>query len=265
MKKDFIFLIFFILIISCISYANASLNLAPGKLIFDIEKGKQGCQIITLSSGDYSGMINIRDIWTNDINDSNTNKYPLNASDFEIEISYNKQLTNFNKNQDIQICITGNEIINKTRGAIIFTPISNTNVVVEVGAWIFVTVNEPKPSPTNNNGNANTNTGSGSSSSGSSGGGLGITSASINANAESNTSNEAKIGLNINSNNSTNKNEEETVQTRNINENESSSVITGSAIGNRLGNWKVIAVVLAVIIIAGIIIYNRNKSKQNYI
>ena len=62
-----------------------------------------------------------------------------NSEKLGIQISYPKQIDNFNNNQEIEVCITA-RYSGQYRGALIFTPKSDTNVVVEVGTWLLVNV-----------------------------------------------------------------------------------------------------------------------------
>lgn len=135
MKFYFLFVLFLIFI--SLSLVSASLNLVPGKLYFDMNKNKEVCRAVTLISGDYKDKIKVRDIWAG-VNESyNTNKFYMKAEDFGLKISYKKTIENFNGTETIKICLSG-ENAKEGKGALIFTPESESNVVVEVGTWIFV-------------------------------------------------------------------------------------------------------------------------------
>ena len=131
----------FLLVIFIISLVNANIGLAPGKLHFDLNPGIQNCQNIVVSSSDYSGTLKVRDIWTDKQKEYNTNHYNKTAAGLGMQISYTKQIDNFNGQQEVEVCLTANNLGNYT-GDLIFTPGSDTNIVVEVGAWLFVNVSE---------------------------------------------------------------------------------------------------------------------------
>jgi len=138
MKK----IIFFALLFFLLSFVSATLNLSPGRLDFEVGVGQELCKYVKISSLDYSSTIKLRDIWVDDINEININKYNLTAKDYGLTISYIKQIDNFDGEEQIEVCVRGNKIIDKTRGDLIFTPYSSTNVIVEVGGWLFVTILE---------------------------------------------------------------------------------------------------------------------------
>jgi hypothetical protein len=78
----------------------------------------------------------------------NINKYRLKSEDIGIIIFYQKQIDNFNGQQEVEVCLSGNKP-GRYRGDLIFTPESNTNVVVEVGTWLFVNVSGAQTPGTN--------------------------------------------------------------------------------------------------------------------
>jgi hypothetical protein len=168
MKKQ---LIFFIFLINSLSFANAKLNLSPGRIDFIMPQGEKQCQTVTLTSEDYSSTIRLRDSWTNNIMETNIHKYNVTAGEFGLIITYPAEIRNFDGEEEIEICITGEKMLNKTRGNLIFTPYSNTNVVVEVGTWLFVTITKPLPKPTQNTETKPTTTTQQAASSGGGGGG----------------------------------------------------------------------------------------------
>lgn len=138
----FLFVLFFINLVS------ASLNLDKGRLDYNIEVGEEKCQIIKISSPSYNGKILIRDIWAENPNEeSNFRKYIFTSEDHGLKINYENEIMGFEEEYPLKVCLKGQEI-GEYKGAIIFTPYSNTNVVVEVGTWLFVTITEPQPEPT---------------------------------------------------------------------------------------------------------------------
>jgi hypothetical protein len=121
------------------SLVSATLSLSTGKLYFNLNPAQQNCQKVKLISSDYSGKITIRDVWTDNVSEMNINKYGLNTDNIGITVSYQKQIDNFKDEKEVEVCLSGYEI-GRYRGDLIFTPESNTNVIVEVGTWLFVNV-----------------------------------------------------------------------------------------------------------------------------
>lgn len=128
-----------LLIVTMINFVSAGLSLNTGKLYFDLIPGEKNCQKVTVVSSDYAGTLKVRDVWTDNQDVYNTNQYNKTAESMGLTISYPQQINNFNTQQEVEICITGNNPGNY-KGALIFTPTSNTNIVVEVGTWLFVNV-----------------------------------------------------------------------------------------------------------------------------
>lgn len=135
--KFFIFLFFLILF----SQALVSANLTPstGKLFFNFEKMEKQCQNIQLTSEDYNGAVNIRDIWSLNDQSKNIKEFLLNSSQLGLTVAYSNEIKEFNGNTNVDLCITPNQN-GLARGVIIFTPNSDTNIVVETGVWLFVNV-----------------------------------------------------------------------------------------------------------------------------
>src|SRR3989344_4641578 len=127
------YFLFFIFIIVNINIVGAGLNLAPGKLNFNMETNNELCKEITIVSNDYKGEIRIRDVWASVDEGSNINKFYLEAGDFDISISYPNEI-DLNERETIDVCLSGSNI-KQAKGAIIFTPNTDTNIVVEVGTW----------------------------------------------------------------------------------------------------------------------------------
>ena len=128
----------------------ASFRLSPGKLYFDVNLNEKNCQNIVLSSEDYLGEVNIRDVWAKNIDEGyNINNYSVKSEDLGIKLDYNKLIENFDGSEEVEVCLSGNKI-GESKGAIIFTPKSETNIVVEVGTWLMVNVTESQQTqPTN--------------------------------------------------------------------------------------------------------------------
>ncbi|MBI3623759.1 hypothetical protein HY212_06810 [Candidatus Pacearchaeota archaeon] len=135
----------------------ASLNPDPGKLYLNTESNDRVCQKITLTSEDYQGKIKVRDVWATKINEgANINKYNADPKDFGITLEYPKVIENFNGNTEVEVCVNQKESM-KAKGAIIFTPDSGTNVVVENGVWLFINLKDPLFSQNINTNTANVN------------------------------------------------------------------------------------------------------------
>ena len=136
MKLIFYFL--FILILT--NLASASLNIDKGKLYFNLNPGEESCQSIKVSSNSYEGKVNIRDIWAETFDEEgNFRKYTFTAKDHGLNIRYDNKIDNFNKESSVEVCLNGN-YPGEYKGAMIFTPESDTNVVVEVGTWLLVNI-----------------------------------------------------------------------------------------------------------------------------
>jgi len=239
MKPNFIFL--FLVFMINLGLASAALSPSPGKLYFNTEINARSCEKITLSSLDYKGDIKIRDVWATSINEgANINKYTATASDFGITLEYSEIIENFSGSKEVEVCLTQTSST-KSKGGIIFTPGSETNVVVEYGTWLLVNIDEPKPisdTPTKSTTSPTSNTNS-------------------NTNPASNTG-EVVLGIEENKQNI----EEEKVE---INNQVTANGITGAAIGtsNRGISTSTIIIILAIIgAFIALLSYRRSKSKR---
>jgi|SRR3989344_1891172 len=136
-----IYFFIFLFLIFSLFLVNASLNIDKGKIYLDMNVSQKTCQTITITSDDYKGTIKIRDIWAEDFSEGgNLNKYTLNSEDLGITIFYNKIIENFSKNAQLELCLSSNEPGN-FKGALIFTPESKDNIVLEIGSWLYINVN----------------------------------------------------------------------------------------------------------------------------
>ena len=136
MKFNFLFFTILIGTITNISLVHAGLGLSPGKINFDVQGNDEQCKEVTVVSDDYAGELRLRDVWSNSKEESNINNFDMEANDFGFDISYPETI-NIEDKETIEICLSGGDL-REARGALIFTPDSDTNIVVEVGAWIFV-------------------------------------------------------------------------------------------------------------------------------
>jgi len=148
MKNQMKFINIVVVLIILLSLVGASLNLNPTKIYLSLNPNEENCQKIFLSSQNYTGTIKVRDIWTNNLSESNLNKYTLSANDLGVTINYPKQFDNFKDSQEVEVCLSSINSGNY-RGALIFTPQSNTNVIVEIGTWLFLNVSGSNPEITN--------------------------------------------------------------------------------------------------------------------
>jgi hypothetical protein len=160
--KTKIFFNFLLIFFMSLALVSASLNLNKGKLDPDIVIGEEFCDTISVSASDYSGTISVRDKWAETFDEErNLNSYTSTAEDHDMTIQYENNPEIVDGNADVEVCITPTKL-GKYKGALIFTPESDSNVVVEVGTWLFVNVIEkptedtpqpnpnPSPAPSNN-------------------------------------------------------------------------------------------------------------------
>lgn len=209
LKMKQIFFIFLFLIFISISLADASLSLSKSRIYFNLEANEKNCQNITIASEDYKGKITIRDVWSQSKEENNINKYIYNPENLGISAEYKREIKDFNRESEIELCLTGTKN-GEFRGDFIFTPESDTNIVVEVGSWLFVNVTGSETTFTD----------------------------TIDESAVEN-SKQVEI------------------------KKKSQSGITAAAVGVVAGNWQMIIIAILVIIIFGLIIYNKNKQKKD--
>ena len=150
---------FFIFILSSLAYA--TLNLSMGSLYFNMKPGEISCEKIKLLSSDYNGRIEIKDVWASsmDNNDRNLNRYNLTAMDHNLMITHINSIESLNGDEEIEICIFSNNAGNY-RGAIIFTPEAEGNIIVAVAAWLNVNIGEENVVNNQNQGDSGSSAGS---------------------------------------------------------------------------------------------------------
>ncbi|MFH1270240.1 MAG: hypothetical protein ABII03_01255 [Nanoarchaeota archaeon] len=113
------------------------------RLNLTIDAGEEKCQVITLYSDGYSGTIYVRDVWAELFNEQgNLNQYTFTSTDHGISISYIDTFLDFENSANFEVCIIASNP-GKYLGAIIFSPKTEGNVVVEIGTWILLHVSEP--------------------------------------------------------------------------------------------------------------------------
>lgn len=244
MKLFFLFLF----IILTINLASASLNLDKGKMEYNLKTGEEVCQIISLTSDDYEGTIEVRDVWAENSNEEgNLNDYIFSASDHQLSVKYIDTALDFKDSMDFEVCLSADQA-GSFKGGLIFTPDAKTNVVVEVGTWLLINVEEaPVENPTTTP--STTSSGSGENGGGGGGGSSGglITK---NNKTKSISSNEE---LQNNKSNENNQTEEENSKTG----------ITGAVTG-LLGkrSTKIVLLTIIILSISYLIIYKKRK-KEN--
>ncbi len=145
------FFLFFLFIFFNIITVNATLNLNPGRVYFNIEPSEKHCEDVTVSSSDYTGDIEIKDVWAQSTDEgSNLNDYTLTSKYYNLEIYYKNAITNLQSEEKINVCITSSDI-GEFKGALIFYPEAESNVRVAVATWLIVSAKERVLSAQSNN------------------------------------------------------------------------------------------------------------------
>jgi len=122
-----------------------ALSVSPTQINFDLMKGERKCDIVGISN---DKIMNLKgsDKWTNDIDSKGKlSEYTMPASALDIEIDYQKQITN-TQSKDIEVCITGNRV-GEYFGALIYQSDSSGGVSAGVGIWLMINVLEPIKAP----------------------------------------------------------------------------------------------------------------------
>lgn len=221
-------LILSVVIILGISITNViASGFSPTSLVFNLNVGEQDCKTITITSD--SETISVSDLWAKNKDvEWKVSLFNESAGFHGISIDYDDKL-NIDERQ-VEVCLSGNKI-GEYHGVVLLKQGQEGNSIVQMGVWLKVTITEKQEEITTP---AQTNAG------GSSGGGGSIP-------AKTNTTNSTTQNNNI-------KTEDSEIK-------EKAGVgITGAVIGG-IGNPKIIGITLAIIVIAGIIIYNKRKNK----
>lgn len=257
--RYFYFIFIFVIFLS-LGVVSADFSLDKGRLHFNLEEGVQSCQNVKVLSDNYNGNFTVKDIWPEiGEEDSSFKKYTLNATDYGITISHETEILNFNKEKDIEVCLSG-ENIGKFRGALVFVPEAGEgtfSVVVEKGVWLNVTISEKEPIvvPVEN---VNTGGGSGGGSGGSGGSGGGGSAPIVNDTKNETAGEVMSEGT------------EESVEVKDeasedVKESEKRKMlITGSVIGETLGNKSFVVIVVAILVIGGTFVYYKRKKKRMF-
>jgi len=256
----FIFILMCILIAAPLSYA-ATLSGSPSSLEYNVHVGEQKCLIFAVSSSDYSENLYSVMKWADkDAQVSSPNDLVLDSSDINLGITYSPEsITNFDGQQDIKVCITGNEI-GTWKGSLEYRTETQGNIGVGVGTWLRVNITEkpkeeepvketpqaPPGSPNNEN------------SGGSSGGSRGSSSAAV---GNSTTNEYANSSVNNSENTETTQGD---VPLGNLEDSEKTNPgITGAVIGFAKSNGKPIAGIALVIALVIIGIFAGKKFRKN--
>jgi hypothetical protein len=127
----------------------ATLSGSPSSLEYDLDIGEQRCLIFVVSSNDYFGNLHSIMKWAGkDAQVSSPDDFTLNNSEIELEINYSPvEVTNFDGEDGIEVCISGNEI-GTWKGSLEYRTDSEGNIGIGVGTWLRVNVSD-KPDEEN--------------------------------------------------------------------------------------------------------------------
>ena len=215
-----------------------AVGFSPSSLTFDLNKGEQSCQVITLSSD--SETIAVSDKWAENKDiEWKVGLFNSNASDFSIFINYPKELSI--DEREVEVCLSGSQI-GEYHGVLLMKEEQEGNSIIQMGIWLKVIISEP-PAQT---------------SSGSSGGGGGGGGSSAKATATPSLTTLDNSNLNTNTQNLAGDIEKD----GNISI-EKSSGITGSAVDDIEGKKEVKKILIPLIALAiiGLIIYKWKTRK----
>ncbi|MEN9626539.1 MAG: hypothetical protein RL557_867 [archaeon] len=133
------FFLFFLTIIIFLTFVSASLVPNKGNLEIETMVNQEKCELIQLTSDDYTGKVIIRDMWAESYEtETALRNFKVDANFHDILFDYPSEV-DFEKEKNIELCFTPQKA-GKYKGAIIFTPESSSNTVVEMGTWLFLNV-----------------------------------------------------------------------------------------------------------------------------
>lgn len=229
-------------IITALVVQVSAVGFSPSSLIFELEQGRQECKMITITSD--SETISVSDKWAeNKDAEWKVSLFETDASAHGISISYDNELS-INERQ-VEVCLSGQNI-GEYHGVLLLTEEQQGNSIVQMGIWLKVIITEPQQ------------TAPASAGAGSSGGGGGYVPIKNTTSVKNQTNNSATTSLAATSLKSDVNNGELTQENnKEANPNENNPGITGAIIGG-IGNPKIIGIFIAIIVVAGIIIYNKN-------
>lgn len=199
--------------------------------------------MITLSS--ESEMIVVSDKWAeNESVEWKVSLFDKDADLHDISIDYLNELSI--DEREVEICLSGSEV-GEYHGVILLREQQKGNSIVQMGVWLKVTIVESEEEVVEESIENPVSNG------GSSGGGGGSSTTNLNLVVEDGIQEEGSINL-INSENDVKETEEEL-------EVESNAGITGAVVGGGNSNWGIIGIVMAIVLIAVVIVYNK-RSKE---
>lgn len=243
-----------------LTYISAvTLSGSPSSLNFDLEIGKEECLIFNIFSDDYSGDLTSLMKWADkNVEVTHPRQFNLTSDDINLNINYSpEEIENFDGQEEIKVCISGDEI-GTWKGSLEYRTESSggVGVGVGVGTWLRVNISE-KPEPIIENPSAPADAGnSGGGSSG--GGGSFIPPKNITQtiNSTNNTQATTKFNADLASDNSEVSSNETNESQQNQN-----APITGAVIGSgkRTTGIAIAFVVLLIGITISLYIKRKNK------
>jgi len=239
----FLFIIFIIVLIS--TNLVCAVGFSPSSLVFELEQGEEACKVITLNSD--SEIIIVSDGWVeNESFEWKINNCNQSADYHGLSIDYDNELSV--DEREVNVCLSG-ENVGEYRGVMLLREEQQGNSVVQIGIWLKATIIEPEPEVVVEPTPAPVPT---PSSSGGGGGG-GSRTNTIILSEENVTENITQLGSLLEGPEIM----ETSLEDMSIGEIQEESLekaeITGAVIGES-GKIKIIGIVIAIIVVAGIII-----------
>ena len=211
---------------------------SPSSLIFDVEQDQDECQVITITS--ESETVVVSDSWAADSSDEwKVSSFETDASEHGIDISYDDLLEG---EDSVEVCLSGSEL-GEYHGVILLREEQQGNSVVQMGVWLKVTISEPAPEPepisgpTSSGGSSQTS----SDDDGGSGGSATVNIPELDDEQIGEVLDEASGG---------------------DDEENQDAGITGGAVGVSNAKKGIGIGVLAIIVIAGIVVYNKKYRRK---
>ena len=239
--KHLFFIFLFIIFVNIVGIM--AVGFSPSSLIYELKQNEEECKMITLSS--ESEMIVVSDKWAeNESVEWKVSLFDKDADLHDISIDYLNELSI--DEREVEICLSGSEV-GEYHGVILLREQQKGNSIVQMGVWLKVTIVESEEEVVEESIENPVSNG------GSSGGGGGSSTTNLNLVVEDGIQEEGSINL-INSENDVKETEEEL-------EVESNAGITGAVVGGGNSNWGIIGIVMAIVLIAVVIVYNK-RSKE---
>lgn len=226
----------------------ATLSSSPSSLSFNLEPGEEECKILNIYSSDYTGDLYSVMRWAEkDIEVNHPRDFTLTNEEVSLNVIYSsKEIKNFDGEEQIEICIGGDEI-GEYKSSLEYRTESEGNIGIGVGTVINVNIEEKSEEPVPDNGNTGGDNGGGGS-----GGGAATTTPTTTSTITTTSDIEDKIVASVN--NVENKTVEDFDEEDG---DEKLSKITGAVIGSVKGNLYVIIITIAVIAIVAFYVYNK--------